>query len=169
MHILVGGILVHFIPTTKALAGHGGGWPLWRCCRWPQLRAATSDARRKRTASASALRRSLSSRGGFITARPAMMRCTHGRLAQRLRMGRAVDAVGVGRKCSGGRWAAYGRCSSAAAGSAGGGWRRPTGTREPGPGIAACGLFGVRLQWREAATFTLAKRVPARALRAHFV
>ena len=49
--------------------------------------------------------RSLSSRGGFTlsAARAAMMRCAHGRLAQRLRTGQAVDAVGVVRKRSGER------------------------------------------------------------------
>ena len=47
--------------------------------------------------------RSLSSRGGFSAARAAMMRCAHGRLAQRLRTGRAVVAMGVGRKRSGER------------------------------------------------------------------
>ena len=45
--------------------------------------------------------RSLSSRGGFSAARAAVMRCAHGRLAQRLRTGRAVVAMGVGRKRSG--------------------------------------------------------------------
>ena len=47
--------------------------------------------------------RSLSSRGGFSAARAAMMRCAHGRLAQRLRAGRAVVAMGVGRKVCGER------------------------------------------------------------------
>ena len=47
--------------------------------------------------------RSLSSRGGFSAARAAMMRCAHGRLAKRLRAGRAVDAMGVVRKVCGGR------------------------------------------------------------------
>ena len=47
--------------------------------------------------------RSLSSRGGFSAARAAMMRCAHGRLAQRLRAGRAVVAMGVVRKVCGER------------------------------------------------------------------
>ena len=47
--------------------------------------------------------RSLSSPGGFSAARAAMTRCAHGRLAQRLRAGRAVDAMRVVRKCNGGR------------------------------------------------------------------
>ena len=47
--------------------------------------------------------RSLSSRGGFSAARAAVMRCAHGRLAQRLRSGRAVDAMGVVRKVCGER------------------------------------------------------------------
>ena len=46
---------------------------------------------------------SLSCRGGIIAARPAMMRCAHGRLAHRLRTGRAVDAMGVVRKMCGER------------------------------------------------------------------
>ena len=46
---------------------------------------------------------SLSCRGGIIAARPAMMRCAHGRLAHRLRTGRAVDAMGVVRKVCGER------------------------------------------------------------------
>ena len=45
----------------------------------------------------------MSSRGGFSAARAAMMRCAHGRLAQRLRAGRAVVAMGVGRKVCGER------------------------------------------------------------------
>ena len=45
----------------------------------------------------------MSSRGGFSAARAAMTRCARGRLAQRLRAGRAVVAMGVGRKRSGER------------------------------------------------------------------
>ena len=100
--------------------------------------------------------RSLSSRGGFSAARAAMMRCAHGRLAQRLRTGRAVVAMGVGRKRSGER-----RMTAVTVlqrRSAGGGCLRPTGTREPGPGKAARGPFGVSrhaAQWRKAATVNL--------------
>ena len=47
--------------------------------------------------------RSFSSRGSFSAARAAVMRCAHGRLAKRLRSGRAVDAMGVGRKVCGER------------------------------------------------------------------
>ena len=67
---------------------------------------------------------SLSCRGGIIAARPAMMRCAHGRLAQRLRSGRAVYAISVGRKVCGERRMAAAavlqRTVPAAAGGAGG-------------------------------------------------
>ena len=47
--------------------------------------------------------RSLSSRRGFSAARAAMVQCAHGRLAQHLRAGRAVYAMGVVRKRNGER------------------------------------------------------------------
>ena len=68
--------------------------------------------------------RSLSSRGGFSAARAAMMRCAHGRLAQRLRAGRAVVAMGVVRKVCGERRMAAAAVLQRAVPAAAGGDRR---------------------------------------------
>ena len=109
---------------------------------------------------------SLSCRGGIIAARPAMMRCAHGRLAQLLRAGRAVDAMSVGRILSDGRrmtaTAVLQRAMAAAAAA-----RRPQHVHW-GP-EALHVQFGDVRQWRKAANFKNQNCLPARALRARDV
>ena len=95
--------MVHFTPTKEFPRRDGGGWLLRRCCRWPQLRAAVCDGRPKHIASASALRRLFELQRRLRRRSPAAMRCAHGRLAQLLRAGRAVDAISVERIVCDGR------------------------------------------------------------------